>query len=1137
MNVGRIFAALWIAAWLWLPAAWAASLGQADLERGTELYEAGQFEAAVEAFQAASEKDPGLMLAWENLGWAHRRLGQNDSAVEVWETLLLIEPERQGLWEELAVIATEAGRSADAVRYYEESLDAGEDRPKTRLRLAQALEHADRPEDAIRQYLRVAADPEWGHDADLRMAELHERSGDLGAALELLEGRLGRESGLKQLEVRGRLARLHAKQGDEAYRAKAYAQASDRYRKALELEPAVAQYWLNLGWASQRQGAQEEALTAWRRASELDPKHWDAPQALALALLNKGDDEEADRWLREAWRRGAAREPGTLYLQAKIALERGEVQTALPHIRDLLATAPADGGWHERIARLMARHDQAQWMLEWFASLPTTPAVVAGRVALNHELAGRALAADDLATAAARLADALAEVPNHRESLRDLGWVLWRQKEWRACETTWRRYAAAYPKEPQPWSLLAGLYLQNDAADLAIPVARHSLALQPDQPDTQLKLANALLRTASYGEGIGLAENLAQRYPEHLGIQTLRGDLLMQRQAFAEGVAQWRRVLDLGSENPRARYYWVRSLYESGQYDTALAEAERLQQQYGPNERLLQLLAEDAMVTSDREAALRQYRELTANFPTQPKYWLELARLHHEQGDDEQSLSILEQAVAAHPDNADLMLARADAQRSLGQHDVASQEYAALLDRFPDNRHAHMGAYYSARATGDHATALGLLEGNRPIFFAPYEVLLERGELQAEQGQIDAAESDLDRVSHPAGAALNLPILLYHGLSTNDRSVNLHAARFEDQMAALDRAGYTPLTFGDLADILDGRRSAPGRPVLITFDDARRDALELADPSLARHSMKATMFVPTGRIQPDHPFFADWDRLRQYHATGRWDLQNHGHHAHDLISVDAQGTTGAFLANRLWLAREGRIETATEYLVRLEEDYNLSSRLLDAAAPDSKVLAYSFPFSEMGQEGQGNEPAAFDQNRKIVETRFRFAVTQDQSGFNVIEPPAGNGLLLRRYSVPRDWSGEELLAHLTSKDPRHRALLSLARQRLWSGRLDAAEETLLELRGRAPRMRRVVSFHLASVAYQKGHYRAAQRLLEESGETAAIQQTLERPLDRQAAARAIDEMAVFRQAPKRPLADRQAAVRGDALGFASRDPW
>ena len=65
----------------------------------------------------------------------------------------------------------------------------------------------------------------------------------------------------------------------------------------------------------------------------------------------------------------------------------------------------------------------------------------------------------------------------------------------------------------------------------------------------------------------------------------------------------------------------------------------------------------------------------------------------------------------------------------------------------------------------------------------------------------------------------------------------------------------------------------PARPVLITFDDGRTDAMLQADPILEDTGMRATMFVIAE--QGDRPtiFHEDWDDLTGHAASGRWELE------------------------------------------------------------------------------------------------------------------------------------------------------------------------------------------------------------------------------------------------------------------------
>ena len=67
-----------------------------------------------------------------------------------------------------------------------------------------------------------------------------------------------------------------------------------------------------------------------------------------------------------------------------------------------------------------------------------------------------------------------------------------------------------------------------------------------------------------------------------------------------------------------------------------------------------------------------------------------------------------------------------------------------------------------------------------------------------------------------------------------------------------------------LADVLEATSGAPlpPRPVLVTFDDAYADFLDVAWPMLRRHDVPVVLFTPTGLPDGDRRYW--WDRL--HHA-------------------------------------------------------------------------------------------------------------------------------------------------------------------------------------------------------------------------------------------------------------------------------
>jgi hypothetical protein len=206
--------------------------------------------------------------------------------------------------------------------------------------------------------------------------------------------------------------------------------------------------------------------------------------------------------------------------------------------------------------------------------------------------------------------------------------------------------------------------------------------------------------------------------------------------------------------------------------------------------------------------------------------------------------------------------------------------------------------------------------------------------------------------------------------------------------------------------------------------------------------MKATMFVPTAPVGESDLFHAGWGTMARYAATGRWDLQAHGHESHLPIPVDADGSTGRFLTDRLWRDDDERAETPDEFRARLDADYERCRALVAEKAGSPLPIAYAFPYSEIGQRAGGTEPDAVDVNDALFRKYYRYGMTQDGTGFNAIRIGASGPRQLYRFEPVRGWTGEQLLVHLASKSPANAA--SVRRARAWIG-----EERSLAARGEA----------------------------------------------------------------------------------------
>lgn len=107
----------------------------------------------------------------------------------------------------------------------------------------------------------------------------------------------------------------------------------------------------------------------------------------------------------------------------------------------------------------------------------------------------------------------------------------------------------------------------------------------------------------------------------------------------------------------------------------------------------------------------------------------------------------------------------------------------------------------------------------------------------------------------PISSTIQVPILMYHYVEyisdhkdTFRQALNVMPHIFEEQLKTLTQAGYTFLTASELADIFDGKKILPQKPILLTFDDGHWDLATDVFPLLRKYNTKATAYIISGLI-------------------------------------------------------------------------------------------------------------------------------------------------------------------------------------------------------------------------------------------------------------------------------------------------
>ena len=1054
-------------------AAWGRSPGQEALDQGVAQYKKGRFGDALTSFQRAVDLDPALIKAWENIGWARHRLGEDREALRIWQNVLKLEPGNVATWNAVGELRLDQQAWGDAATALTRSLALDPRQPDVRFRLGQALEGLEQPDAAAAQYRSVLDARPGETKATVRLADLEESRGRLDDAESLLRAGLARGGDPERL-VAQRLGRVLAKKGDRAFREERWSEATDAYREASARDPERAVYLVNLGWAERRAGDNAAAVATWRRALAASaPSPADLWRAIGDAERDAGHLREAI----DAYALASKADPRlgpAYYALTEIDLKGGDTQGATGATREWLTSGAGTEDDAVRAADLFIRYDAIEPGRLLFEELSSrgdrAGAAKIGLARLYAARGGAAYRAGSDTEADGFYRKALAADPRNRAALRDHGWVLWRIGDWSGVRDVWGRYVAVYPELAEPHELMGRYELQHGSSAKAVEQARTAVAIDEAALSPRILLTKALLADGKYHQARQQAESLAAAYPDDLAVQTVYGDSLWRSLDFQAASVQWRKVIEMGEPTPRAMHYWIRSLYETGAYEEAISRATAQVSKGVAAEPVVRLLAEDALVRRDDAQTIRWYRELTERYPQRVAYWTALAETYRRMDEPRAVAHVLDEAVARHPRSPELGLLQADNELTRGRPSSALDLYRDLGRRLGRNQTVFEGEVQSLRGLFRREDALALVRAEGPAYLDADERALQEASILEELGRRgEAAALRRGVITKPEGT-VELPILLYHGIAEQERSLNMPLDRFEEQMQAIHDAGYTTITVDDLDAMLDGKTPFPAKPIAITFDDARADSLRYADPVLARLRMRATMFVPTVRIADESVFSTDWESLRRLAATGRWEFQAHGHLAHDPIQVDEQGGLGEFLTNRQWLADEHRMESHDEFVARVEGDYAACRRLLTENIPRQRVVGYAFPFSEMGQLHGGNDPEALTVNKTAFGREFRYGFVQDSTGTNTVKA-GDHPVLLNRMDVAREWDAPRLLAHLASASPAVRARLDAAQDDLSNMEFLAAEEDLRRIVAEAPRTYPAAGIVLATDLHEQGRER------------------------------------------------------------------
>lgn len=252
---------------------------------------------------------------------------------------------------------------------------------------------------------------------------------------------------------------------------------------------------------------------------------------------------------------------------------------------------------------------------------------------------------------------------------------------------------------------------------------------------------------------------------------------------------------------------------------------------------------------------------------------------------------------------------------------------------------------------------------------------------------------------------VNIPVLMYHHFTTKEAelsSIRILPSEFEKQLQYLKKQGFETVTDQDVISYIEGKRSLPKQPVLITIDDGYESNYTYAYPIIKKLKMKATVYVVGSAIRDnnDSPYPPNelpklsWEQAQEMYNSGLIEIQSHSYDMHRKGLVEGGGEA-ALITKPVYINEE--LETIDQYKIRVKNDLLTNKNLIEEKI-GNQVVGFAYPFGEHSEIAES----------LLIETGHQLTLTIEQG----INKKSDGSLNLNRITVPTGMTGEMIEAEI-----------------------------------------------------------------------------------------------------------------------------
>jgi tetratricopeptide (TPR) repeat protein len=618
---------------------------EAQILRANALAGLNNIDDAVKEVEDAIKRAPDRSASYSSLGALQMIRGNRDEAEAAFKQAAAMNPKSAQGYLALANFYLAAGRQREAETQLKTALSVDPKDELANRALGYFYLSASRGAEAEAPF-KTFADVARGSTGKLTLADYYISVNRMPDARRTLEA-VPQNDGQSYLTARLRLARLEVQSGD---RKRAYALVDD----VLAKDPQNVDALLVKAQLLVSDGKSAEALAAVRDAVAKDPRSAQAQYSLGRLLVAERDAQNAMNAFSEAVKLNPNLGEAELEL-AKLHFDGGRIDLAEQFARSA-ATKVGNGEAHillSHIDLLKGRVDSAERTLT--ALLKANP----GSPVVQTEFGRLQLVRKNRSEARAAFERALSKDPNFFGALSSLTQMDLEDKHLDVARARVNAAVKRNATNGRIATLAAETYVALGDYAQAEPALRQAIEADPSNLRTYGLLAQVLVSQKRLADGTREFENLAQRAPNAVGVQTFMGVLLQVQNRTDEARVQYQKVLEIDPRAAVAANNLAMMYADQGeQLDAALQLAQTAKAQLPDDPRVSDTLAWVYYKKNLSESAIPLLEPLTRQEPDNPTYRYHLGLVYAQAGKDSLARQSLERALALKLPAADAVAAR-----------------------------------------------------------------------------------------------------------------------------------------------------------------------------------------------------------------------------------------------------------------------------------------------------------------------------------------------------------------------------------------------------------------------------------------------------------------------------------------------